>query len=491
MNKPITILAMLVFSVLAFQPFQPFQGVAWAQVSSTATGSPAPAIPAPPAVPTGEPFSSRVLVSGLNSPWAMVWGPDDHLWVTERKGKQITRVNLKTGQTKVAVTIAEAFVGSPHEGLLGLALAPNFLQALQPGAENYVYVYYTYKTGPDNKQSEFSKIVRYSYNVKQEKLENPLIIIDGISAGNDHNGGRLIFGPDGKLYLSHGEQGHNQFGNFCKPIEAQRLPTAEEIKAKNYAAYAGKVLRLNPNGTIPADNPVLDGVRSHIFTYGHRNPQGLAFVENNLFSCEHGPSSDDEVNLLVAGGNYGWPHVAGFRDDQAYRYANYSAAPNCQDLAFDPNYIPQGVPIQNETDWNASNFKEPAKTFFTVPNGYNFNDERCSEMSYLCWPTMGPSSLAYYPADGPIVSWRNSLIVSTLKSGAIYRLPLNANKQHIQGDIIKLFHSQNRYRDLLISPDGRSIYVATDSSGQLRDMNGLPTKKIDNPGSIIVFTYSP
>ena len=105
---------------------------------------------------------------------------------------------------------------------------------------------------------------------------------------------------------------------------------------------------LNPDGGIPDDNPVINGVRSHVYTYGHRNPQGLVFVGDLLFEAEHGPSSDDEINLLVAGGNYGWPHVAGFRDDQGYVYGNWSAAPDCEKLAksYFPTDIPASVPQQ-------------------------------------------------------------------------------------------------------------------------------------------------
>ena len=102
-----------------------------------------------------------------------------------------------------------------------------------------------------------------------------MTLVSGLPAGDDHLGGRLKFGLDQKLYFTIGDQGHNQFANFCLPIEAQRLPVQSEIAAKDYSAYVGKVLRLNPDGSIPADNPKLHGVVSHVFTYGHRNPQGL------------------------------------------------------------------------------------------------------------------------------------------------------------------------------------------------------------------------
>lgn len=310
-------------------------------------------------------------------------------------------------------------------------------------------------------------------------------------AGDDHNGGRLRFGPDGKLYYSIGEQGHNQGANVCKPIDAQRIPTKAELDAGDHSAYAGKVLRLNPDGGIPDDNPVINGVRSHVYTYGHRNPQGLVFVGDLLFESEHGPSSDDEINLLVAGGNYGWPHVAGFQDDQGYVYGNWSAAPDCEKLAksYFPTDIPASVPQQKETEWKAEDFRAPIKTFYTVPNSYNFRDGRCGDMAYLCWPTIAPSSVAYYPANGPIPGWGNSLLVTSLKNGALYRVPLNADGKTAQGDVTKYFHTPNRYRSALVSPDGKTIYVATDVRGNALGNDGKPVNDMKNPGSIIAFIY--
>jgi hypothetical protein len=107
-------------------------------------------------------------------------------------------------------------------------------------------------------------------------------------------------------------------------------------------------------------------------------------VGDTLYASEQGPSSDDELNILEPGGNYGWPHVAGFRDDQAYVYANYSEAKDCPSVKWDPNHIPEGVPVQKETDWSSPDFKAPLKTFFTVKDGYTFNDTSCPpEASYI------------------------------------------------------------------------------------------------------------
>lgn len=435
-------------------------------------------------IPVNEPFQGFVVIEGLDSPWDMVWGPDDQIWVTERQGKRITSINPKTGDHNVLVTLEDVYVGPQHEGVLGLALDPDLGKA---ESKNHVYVAHTYMDG----KKEYARIVRLRHDPKTNKLVEPTVILSGLPAGDDHNGGRLRFGPDGKLYYSIGEQGHNQGKNFCKPIEAQRLPTGKEVADKNWsAAYPGKVIRLNTDGSIPSDNPVLNGVRSHVYTYGHRNPQGLVFVGTQLFSSEHGPSTDDEINLLQAGGNYGWPHVAGFRDDQAYVYGNWSQAPDCMSLKYDANKIPASVPQQKETDWTAENFHEPLRTFYTVPNGYNFNDPRCDGLSYLCWATIAPSSITHYPADGPIRPWEGSLLVTSLKNGALYQLPMDGDT-HVQGDAAKYFHTQNRYRVALVSHDGKTIYIATDKAGNVMDENGKPASKMANPGAILAFRYAP
>lgn len=236
---------------------------------------------------------------------------------------------------------------------------------------------------------------------------------------------------------------------------------------------------------------MIHGIKSHLFTYGHRNPQGLVFVGNTLYATEQGPSSDDELNILEAGGNYGWPHVAGYRDDQAYVYANYSEAKNCPSLQWDPNHIPAGVPIQKETEWSAPDFKAPLKTFFTVREGFTYNNASCQgDSSYMCWPTIAPSSIAYYPENGVIKAWRNSVIITSMKMGALYRVPLNADKKDVQGDVIKYFHTANRYRTVLVSPDTRKIYVATDNFGNVMDETNHPTHDHSNPGSILVFEYT-
>ena len=441
-------------------------------------------------IQTAPPFSGKVLATGLEWPWEVTWGPDDRLWVTERAGKRVTRIDPETGATKVALTIDEVLAGGQHEGLLGMALHPELLQG---SGNDFVYVAYTYDADPAPGEAQVerrAKLVRFTYNQEGETLGQPSELIAGIPAGTDHNAGRIKFGPDGMLYYANGDQGGNWLGNYCNPIRAQVLPSADEIMSQDWSSYTGKILRLSPDGGIPSDNPTIDGVRSHIFSYGHRNPQGLVFgPDRALYSAEHGEKTDDEINLIEAGMNYGWPHVLGYQDDQAYTFGNWSAAANCADLTFSAFSFPDEVPQQREADWSAPNLKEPLKTLYTIHDGYAFADPSCGDMRFICYPSIGPSSIDFYPDGGAIPGWGNSLLVTALKNGALYILKLNGAGPGIR-DADQVFNTVNRYRDLALSPDARTIYIATDSGGVARDTSGGATDQLAHPGAILEFTYT-
>jgi PQQ-dependent dehydrogenase (s-GDH family) len=439
-------------------------------------------------------FNKKVIISGLDGPWELTWGPDQMLWVTERSGKRIVRVNPATGDKKVAVTIPEVFAPGGQDGLMGMALDLD---------RGHVYAAYTYtdKARPaDLRVSDprspyrhlYSKIVRFDYDKASETLGHPRDIISGLPAGNDHNAMRLKVGPDRKLYLTIGDQGNNQLGNFCHPVLAQRLPTQEEIGAKNFAAYEGKSLRIELDGSIPSDNPRLEGVVSHVYTYGHRNTQGIDFgPDGTLYAAEHGPKTDDEIDILVKGGNYGWPHVAGLRDNKAYQFANWSQATTpCSQLRFSDLKIHPSVPRVDESDY-PKQFIEPIATLFTVPTGYNFEDPKCKGVNYICWPTVGISGVEYYGGyQAGVPGWSKVLLITTLKRGSIYVLPLTADGKKAAGKMSRYFQSENRYRDTAISPDGKTIYVATDPSGLAESASGGVTTKMEDKGAILAFTYS-
>ena len=442
-------------------------------------------------------FEMREIVSGLGAPWEIVYGPDDHLWTTERVGTRISRINPETGEQHVLIEIDEAEAPGGQDGLLGLALHPELLEGT---GNDYVYTAYTYSDPERGAYPHFdvegnphrylyAKIVRLTYDADTDTLGEPVEIIAGLPASNDHNSGRLQIGPDGMVYYTIGDGGKGQLGNWCVPIEAQRLPTAAELEASDYASYQGKVLRLTPDGTIPEDNPEIDGLVSHIYSYGHRNPQGLGFgPDGTLYSSEHGPKSDDEVNIIVAGGNYGWPRVAGFRDDMAYQFARWSDATTpCAELEFSDITIDPSVPVEDETSWTEP-MQNPLAALFTVPSDWNFVDPACGGIDFICWPTVAPSSLEVYTGEG-IPAWSNSIVLSTLKHGSIYVLPLSEDGQSLRGPVERYFQSENRFRDIAFSPDGLTLYVATDPGGVAASLEGGTTFEMQNPGAILAFTY--
>jgi PQQ-dependent dehydrogenase (s-GDH family) len=252
---------------------------------------------------------------------------------------------------------------------------------------------------------------------------------------------------------------------------------------------------MNPDGSIPEDNPVINGVQSHIYSYGHRNAQGIAVgPAGDIYIAEHGDNSDDEVNRLVPGGNYGWPYVSGDIDDKSYQYYNWSAAANCKDLTFnDVARAPAGVTVQNESEFNATNFVPPIQTFYTVDKNFNFTEAAtsCGEMTSVCYPTVAPSSLRLYTSD-VFPGWENNLLMTTLKAGKIFKITLGDNGTAVSGDPKELFRSENRYRDIAFSPDGSTIYVITDGSGPVQAIKEgpiTPTTTLWSPGALIAFKY--
>jgi PQQ-dependent dehydrogenase (s-GDH family) len=296
--------------------------------------------------------------------------------------------------------------------------------------------------------------------------------------------GRLVTGPDRTLYLSIGDLGANFGQNRCLPNRAQALPTGAQVRARDWSAYAGKILRIALDGSIPSDNPSIDGVRSHVFSYGHRNTLGLAFGPGGrLYASEHGPDTDDEVNLIEAGRNYGWPHVAGFRDDRGYVYANWSAS-SPQPCASLPGRgaVPASVPTQIESAWTHPQFTPPLRTFFTF--------DSVAAARAAGGGTIAPGGLDVHTGSG-VSGWGDSLLVLSMLKGVVYRVPLAADGRSVQEPPTEVFKSTNRYRDIALHPNGRVFYLATDPTGRTADENGAATTTLANPGSVLEFTSTP
>lgn len=228
----------------------------------------------------------EVVADHLDTPWELAFAPDGRLFFTQRPG--VVSV-IENGNNKVWLELDSVALEVGESGLLGITLHPDFSQ------NGYVYMGYTYAESKAPLKL-VNKLVRYREDQATKTPVFDKVLLDNIPGNYVHNIGPLEFGPDGKLYLTIGE--------IFLPELAQDM-----------SSLNGKILRMNDDGTIPDDNPFPD---SYIYSLGHRNPQGLAFNPETgaLWSTEHGPSEEqgccnDEINLIKAGANYGWPLIRG------------------------------------------------------------------------------------------------------------------------------------------------------------------------------------
>ena len=203
-----------------------------------------------------------VVASNLTVPWDMTYGPDGWIWFTELAGK-IKRMNPNTYEIQTVFSISDVALFGFSVGLHSIVLHPDFLTT------PYLYVHYANTTTT-------TKIVRYEYDAANNTLINPTIILGDIPAGVSHNGSRMVILND-KLFICLGD-------TYSTPAKAQDLNSIN-----------GKVLRMNLDGSIPEDNPMPG---SYIWTFGHRNPQGMCFANGRIYSSEHGTNANDEVNII-------------------------------------------------------------------------------------------------------------------------------------------------------------------------------------------------
>jgi len=407
-----------------------------------------------PTNPSLESFTMRTVIANQRMPHDLVYGPDNMIWYTERFAGTVSYVDPVTGAKTVVLTLSSKMVrAGGQDGLMGLALHPEFLTG-----KPYAYISYTYQSLSNTIRR--TRIERYTYNFTTHQLEDPVSVLENIPGSNDHNSSRIAIGPDLKLYYTVGDMGAGQFDNINRTNNAQ-----------NTNIYEGKVLRLNsePDGSgswIPVDNPFGNSV----YTYGHRNAQGLVWGNVNgthrLYSSEHGPFSDDEINVIEAGRNYGWPLIAGFCE------GNYNGK------------SPGGVLIADEqANCAALNSRLPLRSLFPATNPPTGGDN-------LAWPTVAPCGADFYGSTA-IPGWQNSILVAELKRAALMRLKLSNDGLSIISDTLQYFQDFGRFRDVVVSPDGLKIYLACDSSGSTSGPTGNSTGTPPNPGSILEFTYSP
>ncbi|WP_330285237.1 PQQ-dependent sugar dehydrogenase [Streptomyces sp. NBC_00588] len=255
--------------------------------STTANSSPSQRSSEQAAPTKGSVKVLRTVTTDLDTPWGVAPLPDDSsLLVAGRDKGTITKVDVKTGKkTELGKVSGVSHAG--EGGLLGIALSPDF------ASDHMIYAYFT--SGSDN------RIVRMLYDAKKpagEQLGAPDTIFKGIPMGYIHNGGRIAFGPDKMLYAGTGESG-------------------QQGLAQDKKSLGGKILRLTPEGEPAPGNPFPN---SPVYTYGHRNVQGLAWDDKQrLFASEFGQDTWDELNVIKPGGNYGWPDAEGKSSDSAYQ----------------------------------------------------------------------------------------------------------------------------------------------------------------------------
>jgi aldose sugar dehydrogenase len=321
----------------------------------------------------------RIIKNDLDIPWEITLDKSNRIWMTERDGK-ISCINPADGKTIMSYTIPD--VESRGEGgLLGMALHPDFSN------NGFLYVSYDYLDGGDYRE----KLVRYKY--ADNTLSQPFILISNIRAAGIHNGSRLWISNEGtpKIFMTTGD------------ASDQSLPQQNNT-------VNGKVLRLNLDGSIPADNPFPG---NPVWSFGHRNAQGLVVANNIMYASEHGPNEEDEVNIIEKARNYGWPNV-------------------------------EGPCNGNETSFcNTHNVKAPI---------WNSGGS-----------TLAVCGLDYYN-NNLLPAWKNSLLMLTLKNSSLVQLSLSADGKSITGSKTWFRNEWGRLRDLCVAPDGK-VYICTSNGG--------------------------
>ncbi len=409
-------------------------------------------------------FIRSELPTSLTYPWEITYGPDNYLWITE-SGGIVSRVDPLNGNKTVVYTAPDYFPGSPLEdwplcnqpsirsGTLGLTLHPDFINSLS----SYIYFVYSYNSGTSSSPDTRFRIKRLKWDAVLGSVVSDTNLISLITNGYDHIGLRLISIKQNNipyLFLSVGDHGISEDNNpTCyNPQSTNPNNFVQDPNTQN-----GKIHRFNIDGTIPSSNPISG---NSFYTRGHRNPQGLMYNPNLdiIYDVEHGDRTDDEINILYKGMNYGWKDVRGYHGD--------NNIPG--EAAFISNYLPNPA-IANDS---------------LVEAFYSWCDVLPDTSSwFLDWCTVAPSDGIYYDSPG-IPAWTNSLLVVTLKDGIstdkeVYQFKLQSNGELVPSSTgnpnpKKFFGADQalngRLRDIAVSPDGRTIYLI--------NTGGAPTDKI-------------
>lgn len=312
------------------------------------------------------PYEIEVIAKNLHVPWAIDISDEGKLYFTERDG--VIRI-IEDGKLHPhpLITFRAPFVSRGEGGLMGIALDPNYSQ------NHYMYVMHSYAEG----NKIYNRVVRLIEQDNKASINR--VLLDKIPGGQIHNGGRIKIGPDQKLYITTGDAGNSAL-------------------AQDLTSTAGKILRIELDGGIPKDNPIIN---SPVYSLGHRNPQGLAWNSKNiLYESEHGQTGHDEINIIQPGVNYGWPLVQGDEDSKE-------------------------VVIQK-------------------PLIHSGED------------TWAPSGIAFANQE----PWKEKLLVATLRGQQLLVISLNGKGTRVKNIESWLQNEYGRLREVIQGKDG-SIYIAT------------------------------
>ncbi|MBU2975881.1 PQQ-dependent sugar dehydrogenase [Zobellia sp. B3R18] len=336
--------------------------------------------------PNNTPYTAELMIDELQTPWGMVFLAENELLITEKSGEII---HFKNGTKTAIKNVPEVYVRG-QGGLLDIELHPDY--------KNTGWIYLSYASEEGDEKGGHTALIRCKLNNNSLTNKEFLYKASPNTTKGQHFGSRIEFDNDGYLYLSIGERG------------------ARDVNPQDITRDGGKIYRFHDDGQIPKDNPFTgkEGAKTAIYSYGHRNPQGLAKhpETGEIWENEHGPRGGDEINIIKAGANYGWPLVT---------YGiNYS-----------------GTSITDKTEMEG----------MTQPIHY--------------WvPSIAPSGMAFVTTD-KYKDWKGSILVGSLKFQYMERLIMDGTK--VIGRE-KLLTDLGRVRDIKEGPDGL-IYVAVEGKG--------------------------